>query len=945
MTRRFTPLRNKLITVTLIVQLSLLGLLAANMSRVWDRVAQESVGRRVAELNVLLNAALAPALVAQDFAAGFDLMEEMREGRQIEYLVLSDRRGKVVAASGWNTRQALPPVSTLTDIGRGGELFHVSAPVMLAGQRYGELRYGFSTGYLAESMGRLFWQTVIIALFSIIVSSTVLILFGLKLTHALTKLMHATDVVAAGEAELELDYDRNDEIGQLVDHFNGMAGALRERIAALKRSEQRFNAIANYTYGCELWVSQRGRLKWVNPAVERLTGYTPDECMNMPDFPAPLIMECDRADVLRRLRNGLDSSGQDMEFRGLRKDGSEYWGAVSWHPIYSSSGENLGIRASVRDATEIKDTQLVLSEAVIELQHAQALQQRYLDRAEAEKARLSALLGAMSIGILFVDHDERVVYHNSSFSELWGMPAGRLLIGMHFVDAMRQSGNQPEVCFLGAEHDVGRALESGHAPLELDMQDGRVIRHSYQSVTGEQGAALGRVWVFEDVTERHRTAERLAYLAERDSLTGLYNRYRFQEDLARLLADAERNKRCVGLMFFDLDEFKYVNDTFGHGAGDSMLIRVAQAISGHVRRNETLYRLGGDEFALLVPELDEQSLAPLAERLVESVGRITVAYEGQNLRMGTSVGVALFPQHASSGEELVANADMAMYQAKAAGKNTWRRFSPDQNIAREVVDRWSWSERIQHALDEGLFELHFQGIYEVSGPRLTHLEALLRMRDQNDRNKLVSPVQFIPVAEKTGKILAIDRWVIRNVVERLAANPSLPPVSVNISGRSFDDPTLPGYIAELLASHGVLPERLYVEVTETAAVSDLHDAQQFIDALRETGCHVCLDDFGAGFASFAYLKHLKADVLKIDGTFVRDITHDNDSQIFVQGIVAMAHGMGKLTVAEFVENSETLDMLRNFGVDMVQGFFLDKPQVDHPALATPAPAAPAQPAL
>jgi len=250
----------------------------------------------------------------------------------------------------------------------------------------------------------------------------------------------------------------------------------------------------------------------------------------------------------------------------------------------------------------------------------------------------------------------------------------------------------------------------------------------------------------------------------------------------------------------------------------------------------------------------------------------------------------------------------------------------------------AWNDRIDRALDKQLLRLYFQGIYHAEDQSLAHLEALVRMVDENDPTRLIPPGQFIVPAEKTGKILDIDRWVIRESIQVLANHPELPAMAINISGRSFDDPELAADIARQLQSSGVAPHRLWVELTETAAVSDLRDAERFIDALRRSGCTICLDDFGTGFASFAYLKHLKADVLKIDGLFVRNLPNEPDNQVFVRSIIEVARGMGKQTVAEFVEDEASLNLLRSFGADMVQGYFLDQPQPDHPALTRQTPA-------
>jgi EAL domain-containing protein (putative c-di-GMP-specific phosphodiesterase class I) len=248
------------------------------------------------------------------------------------------------------------------------------------------------------------------------------------------------------------------------------------------------------------------------------------------------------------------------------------------------------------------------------------------------------------------------------------------------------------------------------------------------------------------------------------------------------------------------------------------------------------------------------------------------------------------------------------------------------------VRRLSWNDRILHALENNLMDLQFQGVYLTSDRSLSHFEVLVRMRDEDDASVLLMPGQFIPVAEKSGKILDIDRWVLRESIQMLAEAPSIPALAVNISGRSFDEPTLPQFIAEQLKRCGVAPRRLMVELTETSAVSDLHDAQRFIEALHQTGCGVSLDDFGTGFSSFAYLKHLQVDSVKIDGLFIRNLPNEHDNQLFVKAMVTVARGLHKTTIAECVEDEETLVMLSGFGVDCVQGYYLERPGASHPLL-------------
>jgi EAL domain-containing protein (putative c-di-GMP-specific phosphodiesterase class I) len=332
-----------------------------------------------------------------------------------------------------------------------------------------------------------------------------------------------------------------------------------------------------------------------------------------------------------------------------------------------------------------------------------------------------------------------------------------------------------------------------------------------------------------------------------------------------------------------------------------------------------------------MPNSDAQQAQALAERIVRAITQIPFRFEGKILHISSSLGIALYPDHAADQEQLVVRADAAMYQAKQAGKSTWRLYRQELDNTTEMVNRLSWNDRLNRAMEQGLFELHFQGVYQADSRELAHLEALIRLRDE-DSGELVPPGQFIPVAEKSNKILEIDRWVLRQAVGLLAEKPASPRIAVNISGRSFDDPGLPHYIVDLLRELGVAPERLIIEITETATVSDLTDAERFIEALRQAGCGVCLDDFGAGFASFAYLKHIRVDTIKLDGMFIRNLPFDHDNQVFVRGMVEVARGLGKATVAECVEDEATLRLLTSLGVNKAQGYFLDRPQARHPAL-------------
>lgn len=430
--------------------------------------------------------------------------------------------------------------------------------------------------------------------------------------------------------------------------------------------------------------------------------------------------------------------------------------------------------------------------------------------------------------------------------------------------------------------------------------------------------------------ELRESRNHLLYLAERDSLTGLYNRHYFRHELQRRLDESARNGDEGALLLFDLDEFKLINDSFGHQAGDDLLIMIANEVGRMVRRNETFCRLGGDEFVLIAHAATEMEASALASRIVMALGAMRYEVGGQLVRLSCSMGVALYPKHAEDPETLLAHADAAMYQAKRQGKNAWQQYQPERDSTEAHLAVLTWKERINIALEADQFRLVYQGVYSVPDLRLAHIEALLRIADA-ESGELIAPHHFIPIAERSGQILDIDRWVIRESIRQLSRHPEMPSIAINVSGRTFDDPAIPAYIAEQLREQGVASQRLIVELTETAALSDMADAERFIRELRDLGCHICLDDFGAGFASFAYLKHIATDTIKIDGMFVRDLVNDEQSQVFVKAMLDVARGFGVTTIAECVEDEATLKMLAEYGVDYVQGYYLSKPQETLPS--------------
>nr|WP_242463885.1 EAL domain-containing protein [Thiococcus pfennigii] len=422
--------------------------------------------------------------------------------------------------------------------------------------------------------------------------------------------------------------------------------------------------------------------------------------------------------------------------------------------------------------------------------------------------------------------------------------------------------------------------------------------------------------------DREQAESRLVWLANHDPLTQLFNRRRFNDEFKGILERAVRFEHQGALLFLDLDQFKDVNDLSGHQVGDTLLQRVADQLRLVSQPSDLVARLGGDEFALVLPEGSEDNARAAAEAIQRAIHSIIVQEKGRRHHASASIGIVMFPDQGATIGQLMANADLAMYQAKEKGRGRWYMFSEKDQGKEQLDARVLWREEIAQALQFDRFELHFQPIIEIATGEISHLEVLLRMR--NPRGETIYPDRFIPVAERTGQIRAIDRWVIDNALAAMRAQPALR-LSINLSASAMDDPLLLPDLRRLLQRYEVSAERITFEVTETAAINSLANATRLMRDMQALGCRFALDDFGSGYASYAYLRQLPVDDVKIDGAFIRDLAKNTEDRIFVKAITDMVHGMGKRVVAEFVESAEILAILKGMGVDYAQGYLVGTP--------------------
>jgi diguanylate cyclase (GGDEF)-like protein/PAS domain S-box-containing protein len=528
------------------------------------------------------------------------------------------------------------------------------------------------------------------------------------------------------------------------------------------------------------------------------------------------------------------------------------------------------------------------------------------------------------IGMAVASLDGSYLEVNQALCAITGYTA-EALCGMHFSSITHPDDLAGDLVEIKALLD-GEKRTSLAEKRYLRADGGIVwVMRTATVVRDPAGVPLHFLDQVQDVTERRRFEHELRHLADHDPLTGLYNRRRFEQELDRQVSEVARYGPRGALLVLDLDHFKYVNDALGHHAGDELILSVAATLRARLRDSDILARLGGDEFAVLLPNVDERGALRVADDLVHAIrDEASVGSTSGQRRVTTSVGVAPLRAGGMTGEELLIAADLAMYDAKEAGRDRFAVVSGDAARPDRVRARVSWLERIRDALADDRLVLHAQPIRNLRTGEIGHHELLLRML--GDDGELIPPAAFLPLAERFGLTPEIDRWVTERAIELLAADPGGDQaLEVNLAGPSLNDTKLLRLIESELARQHVDPCRLIFEVTETAAVANIPLARRFAERLMALGCRFALDDFGAGFGSFYYLKHLPFDYLKIDGEFVSGCLANRTDQLVIEAVVRIARGLGKETIAEFVETPELEAFLREQGIDYAQGFHIGRP--------------------
>lgn len=624
----------------------------------------------------------------------------------------------------------------------------------------------------------------------------------------------------------------------------------------------------------------------------------------------------DQSKVLEVMQEAVrQHDGYELQYRVVWPDGSERWLAAKAQVFTNADGlpdRTLGI---IWDITEHTLRDLMIAES---------------------KELAEVTLSSIGDGVITTDPQGKTRYLNRVAEQLTGW-SNELAQGLDIwqtLNLIDEHTGEP------LEHVAIKCLRqrqaigiSTHA--QLVTRDGRriAVEESAAPIWSHDGNILGAVVVFRDVSHERKLSQQLSWHATHDTLTGLINRREFEHLVAGALHTAKEEGHVHALLYLDLDQFKVINDTCGHGAGDVLLQLLAKMLQAQMRDSDILARLGGDELGVLLPHCPLDHARVIGEQLRQSIRDFRFAWDSRNFELGVSIGMVEISQDSKSMSELLSAADQACYLAKEQGRNRIHVYQESDVMLAQRHGEMLWISRLNEAFAHDYFRLYAMPIVHLNDSQEHHDEVLIRIR--NSKGDLILPGAFIPAAERYDMMLSIDRWVIRAVCAHIeSVRDSLPPMeamaesrrrapalySVNLSGMSLADTGLHDYITEQFVQFAVAPEQICFEITETAVIANLPKAQVFMRQLKAMGCRFSLDDFGSGFSSFGYLKALPVDYLKIDGVFVRDIASNAINRAMVKAINEVGHVMGLKTVAEYVEDDATLAVIRELGIDYAQGY-------------------------
>ena len=720
---------------------------------------------------------------------------------------------------------------------------------------------------------------------------------------------HVVGTVVVYRRQTGVPSGRDHELMSRMAQIAGIAIERRGAEDALRKSESKFRGLFESMMEGVYQTARDGRILVANPAFVNLMGYESAEELCRVPAGELYWYSSDRETFMRRVESEGELRNEEYVMR--RKDGSMVVVMDSSRVVRDGQGRVIGYEGTLTDITERKKAETAVFQA---------------------KERAQVTLQSIGDAVITTDSEGRIDYMNPVAESLTGWEnreAQQQLIGevLTVVDeSTREAGESP----------VMRCLREGqllgfteHTVLVNRRGQELVIQDSAAPIRDRAGNLIGAVMVFHDISKERRLHRALHYQASHDALTGLINRREFEN---RLTAAVENSRQDADsrhvLLYLDLDQFKLVNDTCGHPAGDQLLRQITGVLQSRVRSGDTLARLGGDEFGVLLQKCSMDQALRIAENVRQAIRDFRFIWQDGVLEVGVSIGIVEINSETPTVASVMSAADVACYSAKDSGRNRVQLYKPD-----DVPERhreMHWVSKLARACDESRFELFYQPIVPIvaSAHEREHFELMLRLRDET--GALVTPAEFIPAAERYNVMPSIDRWVVRQALDRVvhrAASGVKPfTVAVNLSGTSLNDERFLEYLIAELSNHDLAAGAMCFEITETAAIANLGNVVYFMRELKARGCHFALDDFGSGLSSFMYLKTLPVDYLKIDGTFVENVTRDPVDRSMVEAIGQVGRAMGIATIAERVESAEVLTELGRLGIGFAQGFHIARPR-------------------
>jgi len=727
-------------------------------------------------------------------------------------------------------------------------------------------------------------------------------------------------IYGAGSSVLgSLDVYLGESRGPTTDELDKLSGMVRLAGIAIKRqqdeellrsSEARYRGLFENVIDGVYIASREGDIITVNPALVEMLGYDNAEDMKSAGKTTVLYVNpIDRERVFARLE--AEGVVKNFEYRLRRKDGSQIVVLENSRAILDDDGQVVAHEGTITDITDRKRAETRIFE---------------------EKERAQVTLQSIGDGVITTDADGNVDYINPVAQDLtgWDMRSAR---GTTVTDIMMIVNEHTRA---SVENPVIRCLKEGrvitlaeNSVLITKNGDEVPIQDSAAPIRDRIGNIIGSVMVFHDVSKETRLFRQLSYQASHDTLTGLINRREFENRLIAALEKTRDNaEETHALLYVDLDQFKVVNDTFGHTAGDALLRQLSEQIQSKIRSTDKLARLGGDEFGILLERCSEERAIEVAEDIRGSIEGYRFEWQDSFTTVRCSIGVVIITSENADVAGVMSSADVACYSAKDMGRNQVHLYrDSDASLRHEEM---KWVSRITSAVEEERFELFFQpiiGIGKNNNSKHGHYEILLRMRDEN--GQLVGPGQFIPAAERYNLMSTLDRWVIHEAITELAdrndEGKARYTLAINLSGTSLSEDRFLDFVIDELEKQDLPDGAICFEITETAAISNLSRVVHFMQELKKLGCMFSLDDFGSGLSSFTYLKNLPVDYLKIDGQFISNVADDDVDESMVKAISDVGHAMGIETIAERVETKQVLDKLGSLGIEFAQGYYIARP--------------------